>query len=192
MDMKQFCEILTHEAIRIKSRSVISAEDGQMDFRFTTVRLIAKELQPCASSYDAVIMHTGAPVKTHCVLDGKSQIGIRRPGDFSIFPAGALPCRQGNEPAEVFHMIWTPRFVRSVLGETADMPLPSLKLRDPHLQGITSALMTEHLMPSSLGKIYTESLMTAFVVRLATIQHQFLENFENCHLCLSWYTSVIK
>lgn len=175
-ERERSCDILGRDAVLIRSRSTITAQDGKVDFRFTTACLAAEELQPLALPDNTVIMHRGAPVRAHCVLDGRSRTGIQRPGDFDVIPAKFIPRRQGDAPAEVFHMTWSPRFVGSVLEEPASLtPRPDLQLRDPHLQGITSAILAEHLTPSPFGQIYTESLMTAFVARLASIQHQ-LEN----------------
>lgn len=170
-NMQHFCELLARDEVLLKSRSIITAENGEVNFRFTMACLIAEEMQSRASCDNMVAMHAGAPVRTHCFMDGKSQRCIRRPGDFIVIPPSFTPRRQGKEPAKVFHITWTPHFVQNVLGGAVPaIPTPEVQLRDPHLQGIAAALMTEHVAPSPLGRIYTESLMTAFVTRLANLQ----------------------
>ncbi len=169
--MQYLSDLLVRDELLIKSKSIINTESGEVDFHFSLVSLVAEEIQLRASCDHMVVMYTGAPARTHCFMDGKSQKCIRRPGDFIVIPTNFSSLQQAKEPTEIFYMTWKPRFVQNLLGGAASsIPTPEIQLRDPQLQGITAALMAEHLAPSPLGKIYTESLMTAFVTRLANLQ----------------------
>lgn len=141
-------------------------------FRLETYRLPAGEVEPSPTSKHHICMHVGAPVATRRSLDGRTQRRVQLAGDFDIVPCG-MAGRWRNEAAfELLLVEIDPEMVRLLLDDFAGASeiLPGLRLRDPHLYQLTLALRADAREPGPLGRLYSESLMTALLARLLMLQ----------------------
>jgi AraC family transcriptional regulator len=149
-------------------------EDGQRArFRFDKFVLPAGEIQPVPTDLHHIIMHIGAPVATRRSLDGTTQRRVQLPGDFDVIPAGMAGRWRNEKEIELLLIEIDPEFVARIGdGDIAPAPLrPTLKLRDEQLHHLAQALMAEHRRAMPTGRLYSESLMTAMLLRLTSLRN---------------------
>jgi AraC family transcriptional regulator len=118
-------------------------------------------------------MHIGGPVATRRSLDGTTQRRIQLPGDFDVIPAGMAGRWRNEKPVELL-LIEIDQAFMAKLGGGDSAPvsfLPTLKLRDEQLHHLALTLMAEHRSALPTGRLYVESLMSAFLLRLMAIRN---------------------
>lgn len=142
-------------------------------FQFEKLVLPAGDAQPVPTIYHHIVMHIGGPVATRRSLDGTTQQRIQLSGDFDVIPAGMAGRWRSEQAVELLLIEIDPEFVAKLGdGDIAPAPfLPTLKLRDPQLHHLALALMAEHRSAMPTGRLYVESLMTAFLLRLMSLRN---------------------
>ena len=142
-----------------------------LQFRLEKLILPAGEVRPSPTTKHHICMHVGAPVVTRRSLDGRTQQRVQLIGDFDVIPAGMAGVWRNEGSVELLLIDIDPEFVGSISDDVAPAALlPTLKLRDPHLQHLALALVAEQRGMTKTGRVYVESLMTALLARLISIQ----------------------
>jgi AraC family transcriptional regulator len=141
--------------------------------QFDKLVLPAGDALPVPADHHHVVMHIGGPVATRRSLDGTTQRRIQLPGDFDVIPAGMAGRWRNEKPVELL-LIEIDQAFMAKLGGGDSAPvsfLPTLKLRDEQLHHLALTLMAEHRSALPTGRLYVESLMSAFLLRLMAIRN---------------------
>ena len=142
-------------------------------FQLDRLILPAGDVKPVPTVYHHIVMHVGGPVATRRSLDGKTQQRIQLVGDFDVIPAGMAGRWRNESAVELMLIEVDPDFVARIGdGNIAPAPLlPTMQLRDEQMHYLALALLTEHRSAMPTGRLYLESLMSAFLLRFISIRN---------------------
>jgi len=142
-------------------------------FQLDRLILPAGDVKPVPTVYHHIVMHVGGPVATRRSLDGKTQQRIQLVGDFDVIPAGMAGRWRNESAVELMLIEVDPDFVARIgNGNIAPAPLlPTMQLRDEQMHYLALALLTEHRSAMPTGRLYLESLMSAFLLRFISIRN---------------------
>jgi AraC family transcriptional regulator len=124
-----------------------------------------------ARAYATICMFVGSSVEVSCIRDGKIRRGREVAGDFDIVPAHTK-CAWETKSAGTTLVIRMPEtLLRTVAGELDLNPAhvelaDRYKMRDPQLEHIGWALKADLDAGCPGGRLFRESLGTAFAARL--------------------------
>ena len=144
----------------------------QPNFRFETFMMPAGDVQPLPTTMHHICVHLGDPAVTRRSLDGKTQQRFQLSGDIDVVPAGMAGRWRNEQPIELLLVAIEPGYLARI-GDHEVAPasiLPAMQLRDPHLQHLMLALVAEYRGVTKTGRIYFESLATAILARLLSLQ----------------------
>lgn len=123
-------------------------------------------------SYNALLMNIGGPIRVSCRRDGRTYEGMELHGDFDLLPAGMSSEWETFSPYHSFILRIPPSAV-STVAESAQLDPERFRLgtrvalRDRQLEYLVRAFKSEAEAGSPSGRLFTEALSTALVVRLA-------------------------
>jgi AraC family transcriptional regulator len=120
-------------------------------------------------------VHLGDPVPVSCRMDGRERPGLQTHGSFCVVPAGMTGQWTMAQPLHALLVRLSPSLLTEVAATMAVRSrsgelVPSLHLRDPHIERIGWMLQTErdHGYPS--GRLFADSLAVALAARLLGLQ----------------------
>jgi AraC family transcriptional regulator len=146
---------------------------GPARFQFGKLVLPAGDVQPVPVGHHHIVMHMGGPVATRRSLDGKTRQRLQLPGDFDAIPAGTAGRWRNEGDVELMLIEIDPGFVTG-LGDDNIAPAPFLplqQLRDRQLHHLALVLMAEHQSGMPTGRLYSDSLMTALLIRFMSLRN---------------------
>ncbi|MDB5361866.1 MAG: AraC family transcriptional regulator [Rhodospirillales bacterium] len=117
-----------------------------------------------------LIVQMGAAAMTDCRVDDQQQTRPQMHGDIDLLPAGSTASWEIDPSAISIRFRFTPALLRRMAADIGLNPdlidlTPQLQARDAQIEHIASALHAALTTEGSLGRLYGESLGTAFMAR---------------------------
>jgi AraC family transcriptional regulator len=124
-----------------------------------------------AMAYHRVGIHIGSPVRAHCACDGRRQSRLQSHGDADVVPAGIDGEWSDDADCTILRIWFDDHFVRSIAQQMegrlgAREMRAHLQLRDPRINALAGALLTEIQSGTASDPLFAESVCAAMVVRL--------------------------
>ncbi|MBD2103873.1 AraC family transcriptional regulator [Leptolyngbya sp. FACHB-261] len=116
-----------------------------------------------------IAIQTGPAIKVENVVNGRFQSGYSVVGDLSVLPAHLPNWERWYGVAEYIVLRLEPELVTQAIQspETNHLEIiPQLRIRDPLMQQMGLALLTETKTGGPLSRLYAESMATALAVHL--------------------------
>ncbi|HEV8692742.1 MAG TPA: AraC family transcriptional regulator [Lysobacter sp.] len=120
-------------------------------------------------------IHLGNPVQVSCSIDSRERRGLQTHGQFCVVPAGVTGRWRLERPVRALLV----RLAPSLFLETANAMglssrgaelVPSMHMRDPHIERIGWMLQAEDHDAYPGGRLFTDSLASALAARLLALQ----------------------
>lgn len=121
------------------------------------------------SSSHMICLHLGPPIPIEQVRNGRPFTCMMARGNLQIVPAGTESIWRHQDGADHMHVLLTPELLQQVAadyGQDHIELLDHFSTRDPRIEHISSALLTEVLEGGATGRLYAEGLSTALAAHL--------------------------
>jgi AraC family transcriptional regulator len=124
-----------------------------------------------AMAWHRVGIHVGTPVRARCACDGRRQSRLQSHGDADVVPAGIDGEWTDDADCTILRIWFDDGFVRSIAqqmeGRSGAREIhPHLQLRDPRINALAGALLSEIQSGPASDPLFAESVCAAMVVRL--------------------------
>jgi len=121
-------------------------------------------------------MHFGRPVWADCAVDDQHSRGLQKPGDIDFIPAGLGGSWEEDAECHILRLTLDPALLARTaedLGQNlASVDLrPRLRLRDPGIEAILTAIKAELETPVASEPLYIDHLSHALANRLSINRH---------------------
>ncbi|HWL88735.1 MAG TPA: AraC family transcriptional regulator [Polyangiaceae bacterium] len=132
-------------------------------------------IEPARDERHVLDIHLGDPVQVSCSIDSRERRGLQTHGSFCVVPAGVTGRWIFERPAGALLV----RLMPSLFQETADAMglgsrggelVPSIHVRDPHIERIGWMLQAEDHDAYPGGRLFADSLALALAARLLALQ----------------------
>lgn len=183
-----------HSAARISLQT--SARLGWRGFGADLIGIGAGVHRIPALQHHRVGVHVGAPVKAHCLCNGRRLVRLQSHGDADVIPAG-LDGQWSDESDCTIFSVWIDNALAQKTFEQMELRSndaqirPRFQMRDPRFQHLVWALRAELEADDASDPLYAESLCTAMIVRLINAE-PMLERKRTAKLAPRLATRVVE
>lgn len=120
-----------------------------------------------------LIVQIGGAALTECRIDDQQQKRTQIHGDIDLLPAGSTGSWEVEPAALSIRFRFTPALLQNMASDIGLNPdlidlTPQLQARDAQIEHIASAIHAALTTEGSLGRLYAESLGTAFMARVVS------------------------
>lgn len=131
-------------------------------------------VRPPTDDRHVIDLHVGAPAEAIVQLDGRLRREPQIHGMFTLIPAGATGTWRFSRRIHAVLLRLSPQLVRDTAeamgtGRRGGELVPSINVRDPHVEHLAMLVRSEHEAGYPSGRLYTDSLAAALAARLLAI-----------------------